>query len=147
MVRALAIVAVLVLAGCATDVAGSPASSPSASPAAEATTTEQPSPSIAADAAPPELAGSWRRSIGGESYILGLAGNGYSVQVAGGSGAGRISVEGDRIQFSRSNRCPDGIGLYTWSIEDGRLRFTEVEPDPCGRADFLPLGTWGRVDE
>jgi hypothetical protein len=149
MARALTIGLAVLLAACGPDAAGSPPAStiaPSPSASVEPTATERPSPTVAADAAPPELAGRWRRSVGGVLHILHLRNNGYSVQVTGDSGAGRISVEADRIRFSHSNRC-DGIGLYTWSIEDGRLRFTEVEPDPCGRADFLPRGTWGRVDE
>lgn len=81
--------------------------------------------------------------------FLTLQGNGYTVQTTGGMGAGRIDVEGDRITFSNSNRCPDGVGTYTWSIEeDGRLRFTPVGKDTCGgmRPHFLPRATWGPVD-
>lgn len=95
--------------------------------------------------APPELTGRWRRAYEGAPLFLTLDGNGYSVQAAGGTGSGRIFVEGDLITFSNSNRC-EGIGTYRWSFENDRLRFTPVDDDPCGRADFLPLATFGRVE-
>ena len=95
--------------------------------------------------APPELAGRWRRSYEGAPLFLTLDGNGYSVQAAGGVGAGRIFVDGDLITFSNSNRC-EGGGTYRWDFVDERLRFTPVNDDPCGRADFLPRATFGRVE-
>jgi hypothetical protein len=120
--------------------------------APQETVTSPPSPSgpgasesAAAGAAPSELAGTWRRSFDGQPLLITLDETGYFVQAAGGAGAGRIFVEGDRITFSDSNRC-EGTGTYTWSIEDERLRFTLVGDDPCGRVDFLLRATFGRVE-
>jgi hypothetical protein len=154
MLRASVALGVLTIgvASCAGEAVESRAPSPSPSVTAassdpsHASATHSAAASSPAATAPPELTGSWRRSINGVGYVLTMTGAGYTVQTPGDSGAGRISVEGDRIEFSHSNRCPDGIGLYTWSIEEGRLRFTEIEPDPCGRADFLPRGTWGPIE-
>ena len=75
-----------------------------------------------------------------------LQGTGYSVQVPGESGAGRIFVDGDQITFSGSTPCPDFSGTYTWSIEEERLRFTLIGDDPCGRKDFLLRASFGRTD-
>ena len=96
-------------------------------------------------AAPPELEGTWRRSYEGDPLLLTLRGTGYTVQATGGTGAGGIIVEGDQITFSDSNRC-EGTGVYTWEVVEERLRFTPVNDDPCGRADFLPRASFGRVD-
>jgi hypothetical protein len=141
----------VVAAGCAATMSG-PAHPRSASPvegsgsppvessqsSAIATSTE--------GAVPPELAGTWRRSYQGDVLLLTLRGTAYTVQGPD-TGAGRISVEGDRITFSNSNRCPDGVGTYVWHIEDdGRLRLTLTGDDPCGRPDFLQRATWGRAE-
>lgn len=121
--------------------AGTDEAGPSAGPSASA------SASAAAEGtAPPELAGTWRRSFEGAPLLLTLKGNGYTAQAAGGTGAGRIFVEGDRITFSDSSRCREGEGTYIWGFEDGRLRFTLVGEDPCGRVEFLLRATFGRVD-
>ena len=143
----------LVLAACVADpptttIPGASASAVPASESVNGSTGRSPSAAPAASdegAAPPELDGTWRRSFEGEPLLLTLHGMGYSVRAAGGMGAGRIFVEGDRITFSNSNRC-DGTGTYIWSIEDGRLGFTLEGEDPCGRVDFLLRATFGRVD-
>ena len=105
-------------------------------------------PSTAEGIAPPELAGTWRRIVLGEEVILTLGGTGYNIQRAGNIGSGSIEVDGTHVRFSGSTLC-DGIGGYTWAIEDGRLRLTEIEAeaDPCsGRTDVLLRGTFGRVE-
>lgn len=152
MVRALPAAACLLaigLASCAADAEFSPSRSSvaTASPAAtEPPASVQASPASPEATAPPELAGRWRRSAHGETVYLTLLGNSYGLQVGSASGGGSIAVDGDRIEFFGSNRCDAGSGSYTWAIEDGRVKFTEVGEDPCGRADYLPLGTWGRAD-
>jgi hypothetical protein len=78
--------------------------------------------------------------------ILTLDGTGYRIQRGAESGTGSISVDGDEVEFYGSNMC-DGRGTYTWSLEDGRLRFTEVVHDPCDRTNVLLRGTFGRVDD
>lgn len=96
---------------------------------------------MAPDAAPTELHGSWVTDLGqGETLRLSLRGTSYTAQVVGtpDSGNGKISVEGDTIKFSDSDRCPDDPGgTYTWNIEDGILTFTLIGEDPCGRTGFL----------
>jgi hypothetical protein len=83
----------------------------------------------------------------GEVVVLTLDGTGYHIQRGPESGSGRISVDGDEIEFYGSNRC-DGRGTYEWSFEDERLRLTEIVEDPCGgRTDIFLRGTFGRVDE
>lgn len=106
------------------------------------------SASDAEGAAPPDLAGTWRRIVQGEEVILTLGGTGYNIQRAGNIGSGSIRVDGSEVRFSASTLC-DGTGGYTWALEDGRLRLTEIEAeaDPCsGRTDVLLRGTFGRVE-
>jgi hypothetical protein len=147
----LPLVACLLLLGCAGDggssrdgqtasADASVASGASAEPSKPGAT----QPPIAA--APPELAGQWTRSVEGVQVILTLDDGGYRIQRGPAGGSGRISVEGDEIEFSGSNLC-DGSGTYTWMLDDGRLRFTEIVADPCdGRTSVLLRGTFGRVD-
>jgi len=147
---ALSLVACLLLVACAGDGGSSPdgqtasggvSSAPSASPVPSNAEATQPP-----NAAPPELAGRWRRSVQGETVILTLDGTGYHIQRGSHSGNGRISVDGDEIEFYGSNLC-DSRGTYTWSFENERLRFTEIVEDPCdGRTVVLLRGTLGRVD-
>lgn len=146
---AFALTICVALVGCASRVVESINASPAATiDATLAVPSDTPRPSVtpAADVAPDELAGIWRRNVGGELVLLTMDGNGYSIQRGGALGSGRISVGGDRITFSGSNRC-DGVGIYMWAIEDGRLRLTELEEDPCsGRTDVFLFGTFGRVE-
>lgn len=150
LLAARALVGCLLLAACGTELTGSPSATASrVAPTTTATraSTATPSATPAADAAPPEIAGTWRRNVQGELVLLTLRDNGYRIQRGPASGAGRISVDGDAITFSGSNLC-DGAGTYAWAIEDERLKLTEIEEDPCdGRTDVLLLGTFGRVDE
>ena len=142
----------LAIVGCAAD-EGQPTPESSAPPLPSASETPEPSvssPDLESGRAPPELAGTWRRSFEGDTLLLTLDGNGYTVRSSMDAGAGRIDVDGDRITFSNSNRCPEGVGTYAWSIEEnGRLRLTPIGEDTCGgtRPDFLPRATWGRVDD
>lgn len=145
----------LLLAGCLALVACSaeqPVAS-SATPDATATATDSAVPSEhptpprtpAPDAAPPELAGTWRRNLAGVEILLTFQDTGYLIRRGGNMGSGAISVDGDQIAFSGSSLC-DGVGTYTWELDQGRLRLTEVE-EPCtGRSDALLFGTFGRVD-
>jgi hypothetical protein len=144
----------LLLIGCGADAPGESdltgPGGPTAAPQESASATPAPSlpgrsEDAAAGAAPSDLAGTWRRSFEGAPLLLTLHDTGYFVQAAGGAGAGRIFVEGDRITFSDSNRC-EGTGTYTWRIEEERLRFTLLGDDPCGRVDFLLRATFGRVE-
>lgn len=146
--RRIAIALCLAMAGCAS---GGSASSP-AEPSSVATTREaSPTPSADASAAtgegaaPAELAGTWRRIVFDEEARLTLDGNGYNITRAGNIGSGSIEVIGDEIRFFNSTIC-DGEGVYTWTIEDERLRLTEVVEDPCtGRSEVFLRGTLGRV--
>ncbi len=47
---------------------------------------------------------------------------------------GRIAVQGDEIAFYRSisSISCNGTGTYRWSLHEGSLTFTSIEPDPCG---------------
>lgn len=82
----------------------------------------------------------------GETVVLTLDGNGYHIQRGPESGGGRISVSGTTITFSGSTLCP-GVGTYTWSIPEGRLRLEIVE-DPCdGRVPALARGTFSSLEE
>jgi hypothetical protein len=111
-------------------------------PSESATLSATPAP----DAAPPDLAGTWRRNLAGVEILLTFQDTGYLIRRGGNMGSGTISVDGHQIVFSGSALC-DGIGTYTWAIDEGRLRLTEVE-EPCtGRSDALLLGTFGAVDE
>lgn len=96
-----------------------------------------PTPSDVANAAPPDLRGSWRGQVNGEPVELLLLAGTYRINRGGGIGAGRIAVTGDTIEFSKSNIC-DGAGRYTWRIDGDTLALMPVEPDACpGRADAL----------
>ena len=105
------------------------------------TTNLEPTTTIAPDATPPELRGIWATELNADETLrLRLDGNGYQANIQGTSdtGTGRISIEGDTIVFSSSDRCAnDPGGTYTWVIEDETLTFTLVGEDPCGRISFL----------
>lgn len=105
------------------------------------TTTLEPTTTIAPDAAPAEMRGVWTLQLSPEETLqLVLQRTSYQAGVQGTpeTGSGRISVEGDTIEFYASDRCPqDPGGTYTWVIEDGTLTFKLVGQDPCGRKGFL----------
>jgi hypothetical protein len=138
--------AFLVLVGCAADLR-SPDPSTSDTPAIP-TAVPTVSPVQAtppANAAPAELAGTWRRNLAGVEILLTLEDTGYLIRRGGNMGSGAISVDGDHIAFSGSSLC-DGVGTYAWEIDEGRLRLTEIE-EPCtGRSEALVRGTFGRVE-
>jgi hypothetical protein len=90
------------------------------------------STTLAPDAAPEELAGTWKIDIGqGVTDRLTFRGNSYSWNFGAG---GRISVEGDVIVFSDAIdqlACP-GSGSYRWQVEGDILTLTLLEPgDDC----------------
>ena len=156
---ALALVACLAIAGCASNPAASPrasAASPSSSsseasspsPTTRATATERPSPTAPERPAPPELAGVWLRT--GGAVRLTLDGTRYTIHREDHVVSGRIAVEGDRIEFFNSGLCAAagvyGVGVYTWTIADGLLTITKVE-DPCGgRSDVFRSATFAREE-
>ena len=149
----LALIVGVLMTACAAE-SGATADRPAISPAlptAEATVAPRAEPSTAPTTgtssmpAPPDLAGTWRRNLQGEEVLVTLRDTGYRIQRGGEMGSGSISVEGDVITFFGSSRCAS-VGRYTWAIEDGRLRLTEID-DPCsGRDEVFRLGTLGRVD-
>ena len=44
---------------------------------------------------------------------------------------GKIAVQGDQIALDSNILCK-GTGTYRWSLHEGSLTFTSIEPDPCG---------------
>jgi len=127
-------------------------------PAAPVTTSARPAPSLSTvsvepaatsqPTAPPELQASWQATIStGEDVTLMLSAYGYTVRRGEASGIGNIKVDGNRIVFS-SPRCELGSGAYEWSIEDGALVFTPLDPrDPCvNRIIFLEDAIYTRTD-
>ena len=138
----LSVAAVIVtLAACA-------ATQPTA-PIPSATSEPSPSPSpsptvnFLEPTVPAELAGTWRRSVGGQTVDLSLQ-VGYTIQRGAGRGSGRVTIDGDDIEFHGSNLC-EGSGIYTWVVEDDTLTFTMVGTDPCsGRSEVLVPGSFQR---
>ena len=94
-------------------------------------------------AAPQELEGVWLRDEGNQGVTrLVLRGNSYSFPQA--PEGGRISVDGDLIEFSNGTYC-DFVGTYRWSIQGETLTFTPVEPDQClPRQGMLIFGPFTR---
>ena len=111
-----------------TPTAPSTAAAPTTTTSAPATTT-----TAAPDAAPPELARTWRGEVApGDSVALSLDGNSYRISRGMNAASGRIAAEGDIIRFSGSNLCTEE-GTYRWTIEGDILRFEITEAgDPCG---------------
>jgi hypothetical protein len=74
----------------------------------------------------------------GEEAQITLVGVNYSTVISSGGGraegAGQIFVDGDTIVFINSNpACSgEGRGEYSWSVEDGVLRFEPRGTDECG---------------
>jgi hypothetical protein len=95
---------------------------------------------------PAQLAGIWVDQLpGGNAEYLILAGTSFTFfyNNPSSTAVGDISVTGDTITFSNSNRC-SGTGIYQWSVTDGVLTFVPLNSDPCPRAQFLIAGTWTR---
>lgn len=102
-------------------------------PGPTSTSTSLPSTTLAEDAAPPELQGVWTADTGAGVFTrLTLGASTYHFG-DGTPDAGRISVKGDLIEFFNGSKpgC-EVIGPYQWSLEDGILRITALEPlDTC----------------
>jgi heat shock protein HslJ len=137
--------ALLALSACAVTQSAAP------SPTATATATVDPSPSpsptvnFLEPTVPAEIAGTWRRSVGGVTVDLSLQ-VGYTIQRGGNRGSGMVTVEGDHIEFHGSSLC-QGSGTYTWVVEDDTLTFTMVGTDPCsGRSEVLVPGSFQRYE-
>lgn len=129
--------------GCAAQVATPP---PTASTETTPEPTARPTPTpLFETTVPPELAGTWRRSVDGQQVDLSLQ-VGYSIQRGAGRGTGRVTVDGDRIEFHAGSLC-DGIGVYTWVVEGDRLTLTMDGTDPCsGRSEVLVPGSFRRFE-
>jgi len=143
-----AIAVILLLSACGADPAGSaivastplPASeqpSPSASAAVSAEPSAGESVAPSELASPPELFGTWRTTLLGQTVTLSLREEGtYRIHRGVNEGTGDIAVDGDRIDFFNSSLCP-GTGEYRWRIEGDTLRFSSLT-EPCpGRAEAL----------
>ena len=100
---------------------------------APATTVSSTTTSLPADAAPPEMRGTWRAEITPDDVVfLTLNPVNYSVTRGSNSAGGQISVEGDLIRLFDGSACPDE-GFYTWAREGDNLTFAGAEGgDPCG---------------
>lgn len=79
-------------------------------------------------AAPAEIQGGWTADEGNAETIVFLGPTTYSFH--GTNEGGRISVEGDIIEFHESVLC-EGTGAYRWSLDGDTLTFTAVEPLDC----------------
>lgn len=105
-----------------TTVAGDPEPTSTSTSAAPTT--------MAEGAAPPEIQGIWTIDLGNDiEATMSLSDSTYSFHSS--PEAGRISVEGDVIEFLGGGLCREA-GAYRWSLEGDTLTFTAVEPlDPC----------------
>ena len=146
-----ALVAVmLVVVGCST-----PNSTPTAkedptsasTASATPTATAIPSPSAHVEKpAPPELIGSWTTTLDGPAggpVSLTLDAGSYRVRRPPDSASGKISVQGDVIEFFEGSIC-GGRGKYRWSLADGLLTFTAISESCGGRSDVLDGQTYER---
>jgi len=103
------------------------------------TTTVGPTTTMAPNATPDALLGEWIATLdtGDEAKLI-LRRATFTIDrkdldvVAG----GRVSVEGDTIEFSLGEFC-QGTGVYTWVIEGETLTMTVQGVDECGRAQVL----------
>ncbi len=140
----LTVAAVIVtLAACAATQPAAP--SPTASHDPSPSTSPSPSPTVnfLEPTVPAEIAGTWRRSVGGQTVDLSLQ-VGYTIQRGGGRGSGRVTIDGNDIEFHSSSLC-EGSGTYTWVVEGDTLTFTMVGTDPCsGRSEVLVPGSFQR---
>jgi hypothetical protein len=89
-----------------------------------------------ASSAPPELFGTWRTTLVGQTVTLVLTPDTYTIIRGVNKGDGDVRVDGDRIDFFNSTLCP-GTGEYRWTIDGDTLRFSSLT-EPCpGRAEAL----------
>jgi hypothetical protein len=109
-------------------------------PSTVATTT-----TLVPDAAPPEIRGTWTTTIAatGEVVELTLRPTTWTMenQQENFQQSGKISVEGDTIEFSLGEFC-QGSGLYTWLVEGEMLTFAVQGVDECGRSRVLDATTY-----
>lgn len=147
LVRAVATVALLLMtASCAgaqpppstaSSVAATAAPSPSVATPLPASPSPRPSPSPSPSAppggpAPPELTGAWHTALSASDQVeLRLHDNLYGITRGPVNEPGKIAIQGDQIAFYSSILCK-GTGTYRWSLHDGSVTFTSIEPDPCG---------------
>jgi hypothetical protein len=138
----LPVVAVVVtLAACAATQTTAP--SPTASTAPSPSPIPSPTVNFLEPTVPAEIAGTWRRSVAGQTVDLSLQ-VGYTIQRGAGRGSGRVRIDGNNIEFHDSDLC-EGSGIYTWVVEDDTLTFTMVGTDPCsGRSEVLVPGSFQR---
>lgn len=137
----LTVAAVVTLSACTATQTAAPSTTTSIDPGPSAS----PSPTVnfLEPTVPAEIAGTWRRSVGGQTVDLSLQ-VGYTIQRGGGRGSGRVTIDGDEIEFHSSDLC-EGSGIYTWVVADDTLTFTMVGTDPCsGRSEVLVPGSFRR---
>jgi len=103
------------------------------------TTSVETTATLAPDATPPELLGEWTTTLdNGDVAKLILRSTTFIIDrrdldVTAG---GRVSVEGDTIEFSLGEFC-QGTGAYTWVLEGETLTLTLQGVDECGRSQVL----------
>lgn len=140
-IRTSVLLVALATSACSSVQDDSPSPAPTSTEAPTPTASPQPtpsaSPSATTSASPPQLLGSWRTTVTGETVTLSMSTAGtYRIQRGVNVGTGDIRVDGDRIDFFNSSICP-GTGEYRWRIEGDSLRFSSLN-DPCpGRAEAL----------
>ena len=104
-------------------------------PSTVATTT-----TLVPDAAPPEIRGTWTTTIAATGAVVELTIRPTTwtmdIQQENFQQSGKISVEGDTIEFSLGEFC-QGSGLYTWLVEGEMLTFAVQGVDECGRSRVL----------
>jgi hypothetical protein len=65
--------------------------------------------------------------------------------------SGEVVVNQTEIDFFTADVCglklPDGVGRYEWTLTDGLLHFTALNPDPCPRgAAWLDNRSYSRTN-
>lgn len=109
-------------------------------PSTVATTT-----TLVPDAAPPEIRGTWTTTIAATGAVVELTIRPTTwtmdIQQENFQQSGKISVEGDTIEFSLGEFC-QGSGLYTWLVEGEMLTFAVQGVDECGRSRVLDAITY-----
>jgi hypothetical protein len=87
--------------------------------------------------APAQLLGDWRLGPNASNAIdLALYASTFSFTTSGDVNLGDIVVNGNEIDFFNGDGCgltlPDGVGRYTWNLQNNVLHFTPLNQDPCG---------------
>ena len=95
---------------------------------------------LAPDAAPPEIRGTWTTTIAATGAVVELTLRPTTwtmdIRQENFQQSGKISVEGDTIEFSLGEFC-QGSGSYTWALEREMLTFAVQGVDECGRSRVL----------